>query len=174
MIVFNRPQTTERVFSAIRKVRPQKLYVAADGPRADKADEAEKTRLTREIATRVDWDCEVKTLFRDENVGCGLGPATAISWLFEQEERGIILEDDCQPSESFFLFCEEVLKRYESDNRVMQVSGMNPLGDWCHDPDYDYYFSEAGITWGWATWRRAWRSYDYYVPNFKEMLHKGY
>jgi len=174
LIIFKRLDTTEKVFESIRKVRPTKLYIAADGPRADKPGEAEQTQATRDIVKRVDWDCEVKTLFHDQNMGCGVGPAKAISWLFENEETGIILEDDCLPSQSFFWFCQEVLERYRHDTRVMQISGVNPLKGWVRDPDYDYYFSEAGITWGWATWRRAWKLYDYTIPNFREVMDKRY
>ncbi|MDJ1485270.1 nucleotide-diphospho-sugar transferase [Cytophagaceae bacterium YF14B1] len=174
LIIFKRLDTTEKVFEAIRKAKPVKLYVAADGPRATKEGEAEQAQATRDIIKRVDWNCEVKTLFQDHNLGCGVGPSTAISWLFENEETGIILEDDCLPSESFFWYCEELLEKYRHDTRIMQISGVNPLLGWRKDPDYDYYFSEAGITWGWATWRRAWNLYNYTIPHFQEIKDKGY
>jgi hypothetical protein len=173
-IVFKRADTAQRVFEAIRQARPPRLYVAADGPRPGKEGEAEQTQATRDIVRQVDWECEVKTLFRDQNLGCGVGPATAIDWFFENEEAGIILEDDCLPNQSFFVFCQEIIEKYAADTRIMQVSGVNPQQDWRRDPDYDYYFSEAGITWGWATWRRAWKLYDYTIPHFKEAADKGY
>jgi hypothetical protein len=114
-IIFNRPETTVRVFEAIRKAHPKQLFVAADGPRMGKEGEKERCEEARKIATQVDWDCEVKTLFRDENIGCGRGPAEAITWFFEHVEKGIILEDDCLPSQSFFGFCEKLLERYKND-----------------------------------------------------------
>ena len=174
LIIFKRPDTTRQVFEAIRQAKPPRLYVAADGPRPGKEGEAEQVQATRDIIRQVDWECEVKTLFRDKNVGCGIGPSTAIDWFFEHEEAGIILEDDCLPNQSFFVFCQETLEHYAHDARIMQVSGMNPQKGWQRDPGYDYYFSEAGITWGWATWRRAWKLYDYNIPRFKEALDKGY
>jgi len=174
LIIFKRLATTEKVFEAIRQVKPQKLYVAADGPRADKAGEAEKAQATRDIIKKVDWECEIKTLFQEQNLGCGVAPATAITWFFEHEQTGIILEDDCLPSQSFFWFCQELLEKYRHDTRIMQVSGVNPQQGWRRDPDYDYYFSEAGITWGWATWRRAWQLYNYNIPHFKEITDKKY
>lgn len=174
LIIFNRADTTRQVLDAIRKVKPTKLYVAADGPRADKPGEAERCAKAREAATAVDWDCEVKTLFQDENIGCGLGPARAISWFFEEEEAGIILEDDILASPAFFYFCQAMLRRYADDKRVTQVSGMNFQDGWVNDPKYDCYFSEAGPTWGWATWRRAWQYFDYYVPDFQSQVEAGY
>ncbi len=173
-IIFKRLDTAERVFEAIRQARPAKLYIAADGPRPEKPGEAEQTQATRDIIKKVDWDCDVKTLFQDTNLGCGVGPATAISWLFANEEIGIILEDDCLPSQSFFRYCEALLEKYRYDTRVMQISGVNPHKGWKRDADYDYYFSEAGTTWGWATWQRAWQLYSYTIPHFKEVRDKHY
>ena len=126
-LVFNRPDTTKQVFKAIRQAKPPRLYVAADGPRADKPGEAEKVEQARRIAMQVDWDCEVKTLFREKNLGCGKAVSSAIDWFFENEEEGIILEDDCLPSQSFFWFCEELLERYRLD-----------MQSWPHIRDNDY------------------------------------
>jgi GT2 family glycosyltransferase len=156
---FNRPDTTKQVFEEIRQAKPPRLYVAADGPRAVKDEEGGKCERVRRIATQVDWDCEVKTLFRDRNLGCRLAVSSAIDWFFESEEEGIILEDDCLPSQSFFWFCEELLERYREDERIMIVSGYNKQETWKQDK-YDYFFSYFGGIWGWASWRRAWNLYD--------------
>lgn len=171
-IVFNRPETTVQVFEAIRKARPKQLFVAADGPRAGKEGEKERCEEARRIATNVDWDCELKTLFREENIGCGRGPAEAITWFFEQVEQGIILEDDCLPAQSFFKFSEELLNRYSNDQVVQMIAGANLLEDWdsCKD---SYLFSTKGGMWGWSTWRRAWNKFDYFVgPLRKERIQK--
>lgn len=162
-LVFNRPDTTAQVFEAIRKAKPPRLYIAADGARADREGEAEKVSEVREIATAVDWSCEVKTLFRQENLGCKHAVSGGITWFFEHEEQGIILEDDCLPSQSFFWFCEELLVRYKDETRVMHIAGM------CYrepSTNYSYNFVRIGGIWGWASWRRAWALYD---PNFELM-----
>lgn len=173
-IVFSRPDTTKRVFEAIRKARPAKLYVAADGARPDKPGEKERCEETRRIATNVDWPCEVHTLFRDENFGCGAQATSAIGWFFMHEEEGIIVEDDCLPSPSFFNFCGEMLERYRNDTRVMMIGGNNlePEGD--RETEYSYTFSKLIYIWGWATWRRAWKFHDYYMQQFKEINEKQY
>jgi hypothetical protein len=160
LIIFNRPDTAQRVFDAIRQAQPEQLFVAADGPREGKEGEAEKCRLAREIVKQVDWDCQVRTLFRENNLGVGLGPATAIDWFFENVEEGIILEDDCVPHSTFFRFCEELLIKYRDDQRVMLISGLNFLGKWKPE-NQSYHFSYGGHTWGWASWRRAWDYFDY-------------
>ena len=158
-MVFNRPDTTKQVFEAIRKAKPPKLYVAADGPRADKTGEQEKCEQVRRIATQLDWDCEVKILFREKNLGCRIGVSSAIDWFFENEEEGIILEDDCLPSQSFFWFCEELLERYRDDMRIMAVSGDNFQKGPARN-EFSYYFSRFNHCWGWASWRRAWSYYE--------------
>lgn len=160
-LVFNRPDTTARVFEAIREARPPRLYLAADGPRSNREGEAALAAETRRIALAVDWDCEVKTLFRDENKGCKLAVSEAITWFFDHEERGIILEDDCLPAPDFFRFCDEMLERFQHDPRVMQVSGDNFVSQAPRlQFGSSYYFSVFGHIWGWATWRRAWKGYD--------------
>jgi hypothetical protein len=144
---------------AIRAARPQRLYVAADGPRDDKAGEAQVCAEVRRLATDADWHCEVRTLFREHNLGCRHAVSSAITWFFEQEPEGIILEDDCLPSQSFFPYCVELLKRFRDDQRIMCITGCNFQRDMSGYP-YSYYFSNYVHVWGWATWRRAWRSYD--------------
>ncbi len=158
-LIFNRPDTTTRVFEAIREARPSRLYVAADGPRADKEGEAQRCLETRKITEAVDWPCEVRRLYREENLGCKLAVSSAITWFFTHEEEGIILEDDCLPDQSFFPFCAAMLERYRDDGRIMMVLGTSllPPGG---GPDADYLFTQYFLIWGWATWRRAWEKYD--------------
>lgn len=158
-LVFNRPDTTAQVFEAIRKAKPPRLYVAADGPRVDRAGEAERVSKVREIATAVDWPCDVKTLFREENLGCKYAVSGGISWFFEHEEQGIILEDDCLPHPDFFTFCETLLDRYATDDRVWVITGDN-FQNGVRRGEASYYFSRYNHVWGWASWRRAWHKAD--------------
>jgi len=173
-VIFNRPNTTRQVFEAIRKAKPTKLYIAADGPRPDRPGEAEKCAEVRRIATAVDWDCEVRTLFREKNLGCGEGPATGISWFFEHESEGIILEDDCLPSQTFFRFCTEMLERYRYDTRVMEIGGNNLEQPQHRDQEHSYWFSNHIYIWGWATWRRAWKMHDFKMNHYQEINSKKY
>jgi hypothetical protein len=159
LLIFSRPDTTERVFNAIAKERPPKLLVVADGPRPHKEGEAELCAQTRAIINRVDWDCEVITEFADSNMGCKRRVASGIDWIFEQVEEAIILEDDCLPDPSFFRYCEEMLTRYRDNERVGMVSGGN-LQFGRRRGSGSYYFSKYTHIWGWASWRRAWKHFD--------------
>ena len=146
------------VMEAIRRARPPRLYVAADGPR-ELSGEKERCDQARRIANAVDWPCEVQTLFRVRNLGCRIAVSSALDWFFEQEEEGIILEDDCVPSRSFFPYCDRLLERFRYDERVMCISGNN-FQQGRSVTRYSYYFSRYPHCWGWASWRRAWRLYD--------------
>ncbi|MCM0207719.1 nucleotide-diphospho-sugar transferase [Bacteroides fragilis] len=166
-LVFNRPDTTIRVFETIRQARPPRLYVAADGPRKDRVGENEKCEETRSIIKQIDWNCEVKTLFRNENLGCGKAVSQAITWFFQQEEEGIILEDDVLPHPDFFPYCEELLERYRNIEQVRFISGRNHLYGERASED-SYYFSSVNQVWGWASWSRVWKLYDYNLKTIKK------
>lgn len=159
LLIFNRPDTTKKVIDALRQTKPTHLFVAADGPRPTRPDEKVKTETARKIATTIDWPCEVKTLFRTENMGCRLAVSSAIDWFFEHVEEGIILEDDCVPDPSYFPFAQELLARYRNDKRVMVVAASHFHGE-AHKPPHSYFFSRYNHCWGWASWRRAWQMYD--------------
>ena len=172
LIGFNRPDTMQLVFDAVRVAKPEKLYFAVDGARPGKGEE-EKVQQVRDIVKQVDWPCKVHTLFRQENVGCGFGPAEAISWAFEKEDRLIVLEDDCVPNPTFFGYCEELLERYKDDKRVYRISGLSPHPDSKFFGEYDYLFSHYAHTWGWATWKSRWEEFDMNMSDVPEFLSDG-
>jgi len=172
IILFNRPDLALKLLERLREIKPSKLYIAADGPREGREKDKELCAETRDIVKKIDWDCEVKTLFRDKNVGCGIGVSSAITWLFENEEYGIILEDDCLPDLSFFPFCEELLIRYKDDVTVFQISGTNFQNGTIRGIG-SYYFSHYSGIWGWATWRRAWKFFNHEFDNLDETFKNG-
>ena len=169
-VIFNRPDTTEKVFNEIKKIKPKKLFVSADGPRENKPGEKEKCLAARKIIDRIDWECEVYKKYSDANLGCKIGVSSGIDWFFKNVEQGIILEDDCLPAQSFFKFCEELLEKYKNNEKIMMISGDNFQNNRRRGDD-SYYFSKLSHIWGWATWRRAWEHYSVNMegyPKFKQ------
>jgi hypothetical protein len=167
-LIFNRPDVTKLAFNKIREVKPKQLYLAADGPRKHKEGEIDLCKQARDIVlNNIDWDCEIKTLIREENFGCKKAVSSAISWFFENVPEGIILEDDILPDTSFFFFCEGLLKKYRDDERIMTISGVNFLHEWSNN-DESYFFGHGGV-WGWATWRRAWAKYDLNIQDWSDV-----
>jgi hypothetical protein len=158
-LIFNRPEETKRVFETIRKAKPKQLFVAADGPRTKLPEDIECCRKAKEIAIGVDWNCDLKTLFRVENRGCGQAVSEAITWFFQNVEEGIILEDDCICDESFFHFASQLLEKYRTNYNIMHIGAHGPSANFIADSNYS--FIKYPLVWGWATWRRAWDHYDY-------------
>ena len=172
MIAFNRPDTTREVFKVVKKVKPKKLFVAIDGPRSGNRYDKEKCMQVKEIFEGIDWDCEVKTLYREGNMGCHKAVPDSISWFFKYVDFGIILEDDCLPDISFFRFCEELLSTYKNNEKVMMVTGDNFLSVKKFTND-SYFFSKYAFIWGWATWKRAWLKYDDHMSSYTNFSHSG-
>ena len=171
VIAFNRPDHLAAVLKRLKEVGATRIFVAVDGPREGRSDEVQRVQACRDLAESIDWPCEVATLFQAENLGCGRGVSTAISWFFQHVERGIILEDDIIADPSFFGFCAELLERYEDDARVFAITGCNfvpPEG--LSDASSDYRFSRVAHIWGWATWRRSWQEYDLDIAGWRRDL----
>ncbi len=159
ILAFNRPDHVSRAMEAIRMYQPERLYLECDGARSHKDGEKEAVEATRKaMLDAIDWRCEVKTLFREENLGCAHAVNDAISWFFQHEEYGIICEDDIILSQDFFRFCEELLPRYAKEERVMQISARNTSRR--TDIPNTYVYAQCFHCWGWATWRRAWEKMD--------------
>ena len=168
-IIFRRPDATEKVFEAIRKVKPRKLLVIADGPRGSRIGEAENCAAARMVIDRVDWDCEVYKNYSDVNLGCAKRVSSGLDWAFNLVEETIVLEDDCIPHPTFFQYCSELLKYYKYDERIMSVCGLSVPSSFRRD-DFSYCFSLYQRCWGWATWKRAWQYYDHDMALWPQVL----
>ena len=155
--IFRRPETTARVFAEIRKARPRKLYVIADGAREGKTEELELVRRTRDVVAEIDWPCEVTRVYAEQNLGLRQRIFTGLDHVFSKENSAIVLEDDCLPSQSFFSFCSELLEVHEKNENVALVSGFNFAPS--KRLQTDYFYSTSTYIWGWATWARTWQAF---------------
>jgi len=172
LIIFNRPDNTRAVLDAIRKGRPRQLLIVADGPRANKPNDAELCRQTREVVADVDWPCEVFTDFAPANLGCRRRIISGLDWAFSLVDEAIILEDDCLPDPTFFPFCQELLERYRDDSRIAYIGGMNRVERHLDTSD-SYYFSQLGGIWGWATWKSRWAAYDEHLTHWPALRERN-
>jgi len=175
-LIFNRPEYTRESLAAIREAKPKKLYIAADGPREGRDGEKELCEETRNLVLNsIDWECDIKTRFQEKNLGCYLEISSAVSWFFENEEMGIILEDDIVANLSFFKCCGELLEKYKDEKRIWTIGGYNypsPM-----DISESFYFARNFSCWGWATWANRWKPYsldltDYSIANLKNIDHE--
>ncbi len=157
----------------MRAARPRRLLVVADGPRPSRPGEAELCEAARKIVVAPDWPCELVTNFADKNLGCRQWVSSGLEWVFKVCPEAIILEDDCVPCSSFFTFCSLMLKHYREDARIMHISGINFQGGARRGPG-SYYFSRYSLSWGWASWRRAWSHYDVTVGDWPAVRADGW
>jgi hypothetical protein len=165
LLAFNRPDFVQAQIQRLKKLNAQQIFVAVDGPRPQNAADISATHQIQELVQQIDW-CTPQTLFRKENLGCKRAVSSGIDWFFQKVEKGIILEDDCIATDSFFTFCQELLELYKKDSQVMHISGANFLE--MDDFQSSYYFSVFPHCWGWATWRRAWQKYDVEMPSLHD------
>jgi len=171
VMAFNRPDHLQILIDRLFEIRPQRVYFAVDGARADREDEVSRVHECQEIIESIDWIPDKRTLFQDNNLGCGLGVSTAISWFFQTEEAGIILEDDIIPDPTFFPYCADLLDRYRDHPRVFAISGCNfvPPSAQTH-PELPYRFSQVPHIWGWATWRDRWAQHHLDIAGWQKQL----
>lgn len=175
LFFFNRPDTTAQVFARIAAQRPEQLFLIADGPRPGHPTDGERCRQTREAVSQVNWPCRIHICYSGANLGCGRRMSSGLEWLFDQVEEAIILEDDCIPSPDFFRFCEEMIDKYRNDCRIGIISGDNFLPDEINSSfSSSYYFTRYLHIWGWASWRRTWRQYDFHTKNFPKAISENW
>lgn len=171
--IFKRADTAQKVFSEIRKAKPKKLFIIGDGGRNNE-EHARCLAVRSSIESQLDWDCEVHKNYSDKNLGCKIRVSSGIDWVFEQEDRAIILEDDTVPDQTFFRFCDELLEKYAGNGKIMQIAGVNfQQNNKRFKCDDSYYFSNLPQVWGWATWRRAWKNYDINMNDWPEEKERG-
>lgn len=164
IIGFNRPDYINKLFDVLCIVKPVKIYFSVDGPRVNNFNDKINCELVQNVISRVDWECDIQTNFFEQNFGCKIAVSKAIDWFFENEEFGIILEDDCIPNSTFFTFCETMLFKYKDDSRVGMITGTNYMIK--SSDSLEYFFSKHFIIWGWATWRRCWKDFDLNLLNY--------
>lgn len=170
LLAFNRPDRLRRVIDALRPQAPGRVYVAVDGPRPGVESDAARVAATQAIVGEIDWACEISTLFREQNLGCGRAVSSGITWFFEHEDSGVILEDDLIPGPDFLAYCDALLEQYRHDERVFAVSGCNLVPPDRITAPGSYRFSGITHIWGWATWKRAWQHYAFDLTGWQRRL----
>jgi hypothetical protein len=160
LFVFRRPDVTRRNLDVLREVRPERLFVVADGPRRGRPEEAEQVGAVRKLVDEaVDWDCKVETRYAERNLGLEASIELGLDWVFGEVDRAIVLEDDCIPDPTFFRFCEELLDRYAQESRIWQISGDPHQVPSALFRGASYDFSTWASVWGWATWADRWHAH---------------
>lgn len=173
LIVFNRPDKTNNLLKILEEIKPKNLYISADGPRKNSTKDIQLCQEVRKIFDNINWECNIHKKFSDNNLSCKKNVIDSINWFFSKEEQGIILEDDCLPSNSFFSFCENLLNYYADNPKIMQINGTNLDVNYNGNFPHSYFFSKFNHVWGWASWRRAWQLFDENFENYENAKTQG-
>ena len=56
-----------------------------------------------------------------------------------------------------FLFCEFFLDKFKNNKKIAGITGNNFQKEKIQET---FYYSKFSSIWGWATWRRVWKTYD--------------
>ena len=171
VFVFKRVELAKKMLKCLEQIRPTKLFVISDGPRRGVTGEQEQVEQVRALFNQVSWPCEIKRNYDRENMGCDVRVPSGISWVFEQVEEAVILEDDCIPTEDFFPYVQNVLEYYRDNPRVMMVAGSNSMMNYRMKDSF--CFTARVYTWGWATWKRAWGRYTGDLNTWQEIQRDG-
>lgn len=163
VIIFNRHELVQKLFNEIKKQKPKYLYISCDGPRVDKENDIELINKSKAVFDQIDWDCEIKTLYRDKNWGAGKSISDALIWFFNQVEEGVVFEEDCFPHQDFFEYCEVLLEKYRNNSEIMFIGGNNFQKQ--SKSEFSYYFSAYPHIWGWASWQRVIYDYSFELKN---------
>lgn len=169
-ITFARPEYARQSFAAIKKAQPKKLYFYSNKARADKPDEVARNEEVRSYIKEIDWDCELKTWFREDYVDVFTSLWGAIDWVFDNEERAIIIEEDVVASPAFFNYISKIIEKYENNDIIWMISGNNAAPQY-NPADLSYFPTRFADIYGWASWRSRWKLLDKklsFWPKFKE------
>ena len=169
IINFNRPAKTKKILEILKVLKPQRIYFSIDGPRKDKKNDKIKINQVKKLIDSISWSCSIKKKISKKNLGLKFNVINSINWFFNHEIYGIILEDDCIPSLDFFSFSEEMLKRYKKNKKIMQINGSNLLNNSSKIKE-TYFFSKLNSTWGWASWRRAWKKFNLSFKDYEKNI----
>jgi len=172
LITYKRLDTTLKVLESIAEVQPQNLYIASNAPNPLKENDTEKVMQVRAmLEKKITWPCHVEKLYRTEHLSAKHSIWTAIKWFFENEEKGIVLEDDVFADKSFYYYCEELLDKYRNDQRIRFINGCN-FGYKGLD-EKSYGFTRFMNMWGWASWRRSINIVDSDMNAWKDLPDKN-
>lgn len=168
LFIFLREKTVLQIIDILRELNAKTIYLIGEGPRPNRDGEEEEVRRIRNVIEKaIDWECTIRRDYAEADIGAGHRISSGITYVLSQENEAIFLEDDILPTKDFFIFCESLLEKYRYDSRIMAVCGCNMIQNYATDDSY--LFCQIPFPWGWATWKRAWQGYDYYIKSWNEL-----
>ena len=146
---------------SLAAIKPKLILLSVDGPKMNRLKDAELVRQTQEMVNEVTWHAEIRTHFRESNLGLRKAVVDAVTWANSEYGRVIVLEDDLRAGRQLLDFLNYNLIRYENEIDIAHINGYNlvPNGH-ITNPSAASRLSIYPESYAWATWARAWAKYD--------------
>lgn len=156
IIFFNRENTVISLIGMLSKVKPSMVYLASDGGR-DSFEHNRVLNIRKRVLEAIDWECEVHEKINETNLGCKYAVHSAVQWFFGNVSEGIVLEDDCIPSRTFFTYASIMLDKYRDVSNIASIAARNEVLDFVTN---EPIFCTKFFCWGWASWADRIRHID--------------
>lgn len=162
LFIYNRPWHTKQTLLALQKndlADESILYIFADGAKGNSSPSQLKSiQEARALIHSKKWCKEVHIIQQEKNKGLADSIVDGVSEVIEKHGKVIVLEDDLVTSKGFLRYMNDALDLYESEEKVMHISGyMFPVKE---ENLPEVFFFNTATPWSWATWKRAWNKYD--------------
>ena len=162
LIGFNRPNLLKKNIKKLIKTTNSQIYISVDGPRKGNSSDKERCQEIRDYLTDLNRLDRIHVNIEQSNMGCKAAVEKAIDWFFSNVKAGIILEDDCVPSDNVYDYvnhCMIELKK-RSDIFALNLTSFkdsNKKNMRCELTKYIH-------VWGWATTAENWKKYRLDIP----------
>lgn len=155
VVGYQRPNEVRQILSKVSKAGIKSVYLSIDAPKVSSSEALTRSKELRMIVEEFSEKFETFTSrFLPINVGCSANILSACDWAFSQEDKLIILEDDCIPSDDFFPYVDFAFKKMIEDPEVLLICGTQ--FQTCKSDESYLIKSRYSLTWGWATTKSNW------------------
>jgi len=152
ILAYIRPEGVERLIRALANQGIPRIYISIDGTTNEEGQkrQLQLRKRIQDLREEFVW-VEFKIRVCKTNLGSGAGVFSGVDWFFENEEFGIILEDDLIIGEKIGLYFEKLLVDFALEKEIGMISGTKLF-----QTNEGYGWSTYPVVWGWATWRNRW------------------
>lgn len=161
LLGYNRPEQMRGLIRSLVSAKPKLILLSVDGPRMNRLKDVELVRQTQEMVNEVNWDAEIRTRFRESNLGLRRAVVDAVTWANNEFGKVIVLEDDVRAGPQLLDFLNYNLLKYEKQRDIAHINGYNLVpNQFLSNPNEPSRMSIYPESYAWATWETAWSKYD--------------
>lgn len=153
VIGYKRVNTLRVILEKCLKKTNSVIFVSMDGVNGEANQFENAARDLVRLLHRENPD-RFRVRLHDRNLGSAVNVISSLDWFYSEVNRGVILEDDCVPEDTFFEYAVSALSFIESESRIWFCSGYRPEIE--HLEEMGYSLCSLPMNWGWGTTSRKW------------------